>query len=245
VFLAIDIGNTNITCGIFRGNRIIKKFNIPTKKFSQKKLKQSIGKTTIRDSIICSVVPTATKIVERAIKSVISGKVYILGRNIKASIKNLYRSPREVGQDRLVNAYAGVSLYGAPLIIIDFGTAITFDVISKRAEYLGGMIIPGLRISLETLTEKTALLPRLELAMPKELIGRDTKNSMLSGIVYGFAALSDDLTSRIKQKIGERAKVVVTGGNVDLISRYCKKFDYTNKDLTLLGLNMIYLKKIS
>lgn len=245
MLLAIDIGNTNITCGIFRRSKIIKRFNIPSSRYSLKALRQYIGKAKIQDSIICSVVPSLTKIIARDLKRLVLGRIYILGKNIKVPIRNLYRKPEQVGQDRLVNAYAGIMLYGRPLIVVDFGTAVTFDVISGNRDYLGGLILPGLRISLEALSEKTALLPKLKLNKPKDLIGADTKSSMLSGIVYGFAALTDDLASRIKAKIGRSAKVIATGGNIKLIGRYCKKIDAIDEKLTLKGLAMIYSQKNS
>ena len=107
-------------------------------------------------------------------------------------------------------------------MVIDYGTAITFDVISAKGEYMGGMIVPGMRISLEALTEKTALLPRIKLTKPKEFIGRDTTNSMLSGIFYGFGALTDDLNNRLKRKLGNKTHIIATGGNISLIKPYCK-----------------------
>ncbi len=245
MLLAIDIGNTNINFGIFRGNKIIRRFIIPTKNYNLIRLKQLLHLNRQRDNeinevIICSVVPKVTNILEKDIKRLFSLKPYILGKNIKVPIKNLYRRPKQVGQDRLVNAYAGIRLYGSPLIVVDFGTAVTFDALSTNKEYLGGMILPGLRISLDALFEKTALLPKINLSAPGEFIGRDTKSSMLSGLVYGFAALTDDLSKRIKEKIGRRAKVIGTGGNIGLIGRYCRSIDKIDKDLTLKGLNLIY-----
>ncbi|MFZ2602788.1 MAG: type III pantothenate kinase, partial [Candidatus Omnitrophota bacterium] len=148
--------------------------------------------------------------------------------------------PSQVGQDRLVNAYAGLTLYGAPLVVVDFGTAITFDVISKNGAYLGGMILPGLRISLAALSQQTALLPLVKLCNPKELIGRDTKYSILSGIIYGYAALTDGMIGKIKRKIGKNALVISTGGNANLVSKYCTEITKIDGDLTLMGLNFIY-----
>lgn len=240
MLLAVDIGNTNISFGTFRDNEIVKRFNIPTKSYCLKKLKQILGKADIGDAIVCSVVPKVAKILENDIKNTFRRRPYILGKNAAVPIKNLYRNPKQVGQDRLVNAYAGVMFYGAPLIVVDFGTAITFDVISKDREYLGGMILPGLEISLVALFERTALLPEIKLEEPRELIGRDTKNSMLSGIVYGFSGLADDLAQKIKKVIGKNAQVIGTGGNISLMSRYCRKMDKTDPDLTLKGLNLIY-----
>jgi type III pantothenate kinase len=242
MLLAIDIGNTNISFGVFKGNRLIKRFDIPTKGYSLKKLKEKLGKIGIDEVIICSVVPDAAKILEKDLKQWLGKQSYNIGKEIKVPIRNLYRKPKQVGQDRLVNAYAGIRLYGAPLIVVDFGTAVTFDVISKRKEYLGGMILPGLQISLDALAERTALLPEIKLNRPKEFIGRDTQNSMLSGIIYGFASLTDSLVKRIKEKIGRNARVIGTGGNIGLIAKYCKTFDKIDKDLTLKGVNLIYNK---
>ncbi len=241
MLLAIDIGNTNINLGLFRGGRLSRRFIIPTKeKRYQSHLKKIISQYKINDIIICSVVPRATKILEKDLKKLLGKQPYIIGKDIKAPIRNLYQKPKQVGQDRLVNAYAGVMLYGAPLIAVDFGTAITFDVVSRNKEYLGGMILPGLGISLDVLNQRTALLPRIKLEEPNEFIGRDTKSSMLSGIVYGFAALTDDLVIRIKKKIGKNARVIGTGGSIDLIGKYCRRIDRIDKDLTLKGLNLIY-----
>ena len=240
MLLVIDIGNTNISCGIFKGNKIVKKFIIPTKDYSFLQMKRSLGKFAIDDCIICSVVPRLTLALNRDSNRLLKRRPFILGGNIKVPINNLYRKPEQVGGDRLVNAYAGVMLYGAPLIIIDFGTALTFDLVSKNREYLGGLIMPGLEISLDVLARRTALLPKITLAEPKELIGRDTENSVLSGIVYGFAGSIEYLVDRLNKKIGKRAKVIGTGGDIDLISKYCRRFDKIDKDLTLKGLNLIY-----
>lgn len=240
MLLTADIGNTNITFGLFKGKRLTKKINIPTKDYCLQILKGKLGRMKPSASIICSVVPDATKILKRDLRRLLGKESVIIGKDIKVPIKNLYRKPEQVGQDRLVNAYAGVKLYGAPLIVVDFGTAVTFDCISRRGEYLGGMILPGLRISLEALAQKTALLPKIGLELPRELIGRDSKNSMLSGIVFGFAALTDDLVKRIKNKIGKNAKVIGTGGNIQLVGKYCHDIDICDISVTLKGLNLIW-----
>jgi len=243
MLLAIDIGNTNTGFGVFKDSRLVRRFDIPTRSCTKRKLKVSLGGYCIEDAIICSVVPHATKATSAVVKGLIGRRPYIIGKDVRVPIRNLYRRPRQVGQDRLVNAYAGCILYGAPLVVIDFGTAVTFDIISKNREYLGGMILPGLAISLDALNERTALLPKIKLSKPKEFIGRDTKASMLSGIVYGFAALTDDLAMRIKTKIGKNASVIGTGGNIDLIAKYCKIFDKIDRDLTLKGLSLIFNKR--
>lgn len=242
MLLAIDIGNTNISFGLFSRARILRRFDIPTKDYALKKLKKNLVETDIDDTIICSVVPKARRILQKDLARLLGKHPYIIGKDIKVPIRNIYRKPKQVGFDRLVNAYVGVMLYGAPLIVVDFGTAVTFDVISKNKAYLGGMILPGLQISLDALAERTALLPKIKLNKPKEFIGRHTSNSMLSGIVYGFSALTDCLVMKIKNKIGKNAKVIGTGGNINLIGKYCKGFDKTDRDLTLKGLYLIYYK---
>lgn len=242
MLLAIDIGNTNITFGIFKGKHIERKFNIPTQTYALNKLKNKLAKLKPLDAVICSVVPKKTAVLLGDLKKILPGRVFIIGKNLIVPIKNLYRNPKQVGQDRLVNAFAGVTLYGSPLIVVDFGTAVTFDIISKDKAYLGGMILPGLRISLEALNKRTALLPRIILKAPKEFIGKDTKTSMLSGIVYGFGCLTDDLIMRIKKETGRNTLVVGTGGNIDLISKYCTSINAKDINLTLKGLYLIYIK---
>ncbi|MBI4707169.1 MAG: type III pantothenate kinase [Candidatus Omnitrophica bacterium] len=239
MLLAIDIGNTNITFGLFKQNKLVKVFNIPTKSYNIGIFKKKLGKLGFSDTIICSVVPKITRVLAHDLRGIVNTRALVVGQDIMVPIKNCYRKPKQVGQDRLVNAYAGVKLYGKPLVVVDFGTAVTFDVISNKGEYLGGMIIPGLGVSLDALSKYTALLPKVRLEPPKEFIGRDTKSSILSGVVYGYAALCDDLSARIKSKIGTKAKVIGTGGNVALIGKYCKSLDRVNKNLTLLGLNLL------
>lgn len=241
MLLVIDIGNTNINLGLFKGSRLIKRYIISTKlKNYLPALKEVFAKNNINAAIICSVVARVTFALENNLKKLLGKRPYIIGKDIKVPIKNLYRHPKQVGFDRLVNGYAGFRLYGAPLIIVDFGTAITFDVILKNKAYLGGLILPGLEISLDALANNTALLPRIKLTQPKEFIGRDTKNSMLSGIVYGFSSLTDTLVKKIKNRLGRGTKVIGTGGNINLMSRYCREFDKIDRDLIFKGLKLIY-----
>ncbi|MCX5710574.1 MAG: type III pantothenate kinase [Candidatus Omnitrophica bacterium] len=243
MLLVVDIGNTNITFGLFRGKRLLRRFDIPTKGYSRGKLKNLLKKAAVEGSIVCSVVPAITRVLARDLSALIGSRPYIIGKDIRVPVKNLYRKPKEVGQDRLVNAYAVARLYGAPAIVIDCGTAVTFDVISRNKEYLGGMILPGLGISLDALYERTALLPKVKLTNPGKLIGRDTRSSILSGLVYGMAASIDELSRRIKQKTGKSAFVIGTGGNMRLVARYCRGISKIDPDLTLKGLNLIYKNK--
>lgn len=245
MLLAIDIGNTNISCGIFKEARLIKQFDILTKSRFNTAFSKKFKKTArISAIIICSVVPAQTGIIFRELAALTGRKPYIIGKDIIVPIKNLYRKPSQVGQDRLVNAYAANILYQAPLIVIDSGTAITLDVISRNKAYLGGLIFPGMEISLKSLKEKTALLPQVKLARPKGLIGKDTKNSILSGIVFGTADLCNGLIKRLKQKLGRDSLVIGTGGNIRLNKKYCKTNIKVDKDLTLKGICLIYKNEI-
>lgn len=242
MILAIDIGNSSTTCGLFHQNKLLKRFSFPTSQPARysTSLKQGMAMRRPEAVIIASVVPRATTKLQIALKYLGLPKIIVLGKDAIVPVKNRYRLPKQVGQDRLVNAYAAVKLYGAPAIVIDYGTAITFDVISAKNEYLGGMIVPGMCISLEALTEKTALLPRIKLSKPKEFIGRDTASSMLSGIFYGFGALTDDLNNRISRTLGHKTRIIGTGGNISQIKPFCHSLQHIDQDLTLKGLNLLY-----
>lgn len=245
MLLAIDIGNTNISVGIFKNRQLKKHFDIPTKVYSRFKLRMKLGVSPqISATAICSVVPKLTEILRHDLETLTGKKPQIIGKDLSVPIKNHYSRPEQLGQDRLVNAYAACNLYPAPLIVIDSGTAVTFDVVGKNQAYLGGFIIPGIKISLEALREKTALLPLVKLDKPKILIGRDTKNSILSGVVLGIAGASSELISRIKQYIGKDATVIGTGGNICLIKKYSGLNLKIDKELTLKGINLIYEDRI-
>jgi len=242
MLLAIDIGNTNVTFGILRGNAVIKRFCIATGDCGPKNLRAVLKGLDIGDTLICSVVPEAALVLSRQIKTLTGRRPRVIGGDIKVPIRNLYRAKSQVGQDRLVNAYAASVFYGTPAIVVDFGTAVTFDVISRQGAYMGGMILPGLQLSLDALGRHTALLPALKLASPAEFIGGDTKNSILSGVVNGMAAAVDELCARIKDEIGRGAGVVGTGGNISVIGGLCRQIRIMDKDLTLKGINLIFSK---
>jgi len=245
MLLAIDIGNTNIKSAIFKGKKIIKQFDLPLKSYSKSKFAKKLASSrTISDTAICSVVPKLTGIIKHDLKLLTGKTPYIIGKDLTVPMKNFYRNPKQLGQDRLAGAYAACNLYPAPLIVIDSGTAITFDVISKNRSYLGGLIFPGMKAALDALREKTALLPQVKLQRPRTLIGRDTKTSILSGIVFGIASLSQGVVNRIKQRIGKGALVIGTGGNIDLIKKYSGIGIKIDPDLTLKGINLIYGNKI-
>ncbi len=241
MLLAIDIGNTNIHNGIFKKNTLKKTFRIPTytktlRRGYLKKLRPYLK--DIERVIIVSVAPKALKEVRYALKKIINKKILVVGKDINSGVKNLYKDPKQVGQDRLVNARSAFELYGKGAIIVDFGTAITVDVINKDKEYLGGVITPGIEISLNALTERASLLPKVSIKKPKDILGTETKESMISGAVYGFSSLCDGIVKRLK-KYSKKSKVIATGGLSPFLGPYCKSIDKIDPNLTLKGLKLL------
>ncbi len=243
--IAIDIGNTNVTVGVFKGPRLIAKGKIPTAAHglyekSMKRLLKKAGCLACKDcvSAVSSVVPAVLPMVKKTLRRIGVRDIYILGKDIKVPIKNLYACPEEVGQDRLVNAFAARELYGAPAVVIDFGTAVTFDCVSKKGEYLGGLILPGIDISLQSLYEKTALLPKIRLKTVRQVIGRTTADSMRAGILFGFGSACDGLVEKYKKLLGEPLRVIDTGGNSGLVRRYARSIKTVDEDLTLKGIRL-------
>ena len=246
MLLAIDIGNSNITFGLFKGKRLLKRVdlstsNIMVRKSFTKKVKKAFSRYNIETIVICSVAPKITRLLISILRKLFKIKPLVLDKDIKVPIKNLYKRPKQVGQDRLVNAYVGCTLYKAPLIIIDFGTAVTFDVVSKRGAYLGGIIVPGIELALSALAEKAALLPKIKLKKTPYIIGRSTAESMRSGIFNGYGSMCDGLVVRLKKRFGLKFNVVATGGNARLISKFSTSIKKLDDNLTLKGINLIYL----
>ena len=240
MLLAIDVGNTTITAGLFRGARLVARGRIPTRGSPRSLLRAVKARPRELDGvIISSVVPRATVSLKRSLNR-LGLKPLILGENIRAPVTNRYRVPSQVGQDRLVNAVAAYFLYRGPAIVVDFGTAVTLDVVSARREYLGGLIVPGIGISLEALISKTALLPRIDLAPPSEFLGRDTRQSMRSGLFHGYGALCDGIVARLKSRHAPKARVIATGGHCRMMAPYCRSVGIVAPDLTLQGLRLIY-----
>lgn len=250
MILASDIGNTTIAIGLCKGDRLALKGRLPTKDFKQFKSflknilkKRNVAPSKLESAVICSVVPKINREIKNAIRGIVDIPIYLLGENLTVPIKNLYARPRQVGQDRLVCAYTAMKLYGAPVINVDLGTAITFDLVSKNREYLGGIILPGLHLSLSALHRQTALLPEIKLVKPKTLIGKDTPGSMLSGVTFGFGSMIDGLIEKLKKELKDNPKVIATGGDCLFIKPYCRKVDYFEPDLILKGMAELAGKK--
>ncbi|MBI5024949.1 MAG: type III pantothenate kinase [Candidatus Omnitrophica bacterium] len=252
MILAVDIGNTTIACGVCAGRKILAVYRMDAfsgKARLTKEMEKLCGRIyrqypSLRDVVICSVVPKALAIAEGVIRRKLHVKPLVIGRDVKVPIKNNYKNPRQVGQDRLVGAYAAKCLYKAPCLIIDFGTAITFDVVSARGEYEGGIIIPGLRLSAESLFQKTALLPRIDaIRAPRSLIGKDTVESILSGLFNGYGAMCRGLIDQIAGTMSRRPKVIITGGHTRLMQKFIrKKIDKIDQTLVFKGIVLVHQK---
>lgn len=239
MLLAIDIGNTNISCALFKGTRINKSWDIPTKNYSKLKLFKYIKGKRLSAALICSVVPKITAKLSVDIAGISGIKPNIIGKDKKIPIKNLYLNQKQLGVDRLVNAYAASMIYGHPVIVASCGTAITLDVVSKNEVYLGGFIQPGLKLAVSMLAAKTALLPEIKLKEPFGLIGRDTQSCILNGVILGAAGAIDSLIEKIRLKTGGTTPVIGTGGDIKLIKKYSKHITKIDHSLTLKGIYLI------
>lgn len=252
MLLVIDVGNTNIVLGVYSDNKLIKCWRLSTSR------NQTVDEYGIMicslftnsnldykqvDAIaISSVVPPVMPTLEEMAHSYFNVVPLVVGPGVKTGMPILYDNPREIGADRVVNAIAGFEQYGGPLIIVDFGTATTFCVISKKGEYMGGAITAGLGIATEALFQKAAKLPRIELVKPSKVIGRNTISSMQSGLIYGYIGQVDEIVTRIKEEIDSDAFVVATGGLSEMIANESKTINKVDPNLTLEGLRIVYYR---
>ncbi len=250
MLLAIDVGNTNTVLGLYDGTRHICHFRMNTSRdrtadetgmlmlqFFQNK---NILAAEITDVVICSVVPTVMYSLEHAIRKYLNVEPVVVGPGTKTGMNIKYDNPKEVGADRIVNAVAAYHLYGGPVIIIDFGTATTFCAVAENGDYLGGLICPGIKISMEALFTQTAKLPRVEILKPPSVIGKTTITSMQSGAFYGFIGQVDYIVKKIRSELGQQAKAIATGGLARLISSESETIEEVNSFLTLEGLRLIH-----
>jgi type III pantothenate kinase len=250
MLLVFDIGNTQIVVGAFLMDKLIASWRLASDRHKtideygimvKGLLTDSHLKTDqVQGAIISSVVPPLTGLIEQTIKKYFGVGALLIGPGIKTGLAIKMEDPREVGADLIVNAVAGVKLYGPPLLIVDFGTATTFCMIGSNGDYLGGAIAPGLGIISEALFQSTALLPRVELLKPKTVISKNTIHAIQSGLIYGYIGLVESLISRMKAEVNCNMKVVATGGLSEIIARETKLIDLINPNLTLEGLRLIY-----
>ncbi len=250
MLLAIDIGNTDTTLGVFEGEKLGSTWHMSTSihrtvdEYAALLLNllrhQGLDTSDIKQAALCSVVPPLTNSFEELFQRYFHISPLVVGAGVKTGVRIRMDNPREVGADRIVNAAAAHHLYGGPIIITDFGTATTFDTVSKEGDYLGGAIAPGILTAVESLFTRAAMLPRVELSRPKHAIGTSTVTAMQSGIIFGYVGLVEGIVARIRQELGQEAKVVATGGAAHLIAKETAVIEEVNPNLTLTGLRLIY-----
>jgi len=245
--LAVDIGNTSVLFGYYDHGCLKKTFRLATKKIRAEEirfLKKIFPIDQIGTAVIGSVVPPLGKQLKKKIRTSLGVSALLIGEDIPIPITNRTRYPRQVGSDRLMNAIAAFDRYRRSAIIVDFGTAITFDVVSNKGEYLGGVIAPGIDISLQALFQHTALLPKTHLAHPAHFIGRDTVESIRIGCSVGIGGLCDRIIERIKKNYRLRPVIVATGGYAAFMARYCSTRSRIDPWLTLKGILLTYQKHL-
>ena len=253
MLLVMDVGNTNIVFGLFNGKKLILDWRFSTDKdrtsdeygllFDQIFRYNNIDVNDIEDVIISSVVPTLMHTLPAASIKYFKKEPMVIGPGIKTGMNIKYDNPKEVGADRIVNAVAAFDKYGGPIIIVDFGTANTFCFVNKEGDYCGGVITPGIKISSEALFMRTAKLPKVELIKPKKIIGKNTVNSIQSGLVYGYIGMVDYIIEKMMQEMNvseSEITVIATGGFSNLIASESKYINIIDKLLTLDGLRIIY-----
>ena len=250
MLLAIDVGNTSINLGVFDGDELTFSWRLTTgvdrspdeygSLLYALLQRQGLLASKIIGAALCCVVPPLVSVFEELCRKYLGISLLVVEPGVKTGVRISLDNPREVGPDRVVNAVAAHHIYGEPVIVIDFGTATTFDVVSQAGDYLGGAIAPGINIASEALFARTAMLPRIELTRPKQVIGKSTTSAMQSGIVFGYIALVEGMVKRIKRELGAEAKVVATGGYAYPLADEIPAIEIINPDLSLIGLHLIY-----
>lgn len=250
MLLVIDIGNTNIVIGVFEDDTLKAHWRIATKKtktedeygilFVNLFRTSSLSIDDVDGIIMSSVVPPLSTTIGSVIEQYFGQVPLLVGPGVRTGMPILYDNPKEVGADRIVNSVGAYHKYKSALIIVDFGTATTFDVVSIKGEYLGGMIAPGISISINALFIHTSKLPRVELKKPKSIIGKNTIHSIQSGILYGYVGLVDGIVDKIVEEMGIKPKVIATGGLASVITPETRTIEVICENLTLDGLRLIW-----
>ena len=250
MLLAVDVGNTQTHLGCFEGEKLIEHWRFATDAAATSdQLAVRVGSLLglrerrleqVEGAIVSSVVPPLSPEYERMSRDYLSRKCLLVGPSLKTGMPIRVDNPHELGADRLANAVASHELCGGACITVDFGTSTNFDVVSAAGEYLGGVIGPGLEISIEALSARTAKLPRMDLTEPRAAIGRNTEEALESGFLYGFAGLVDGINARLARELGGDPEVIATGGLAASIAPHCATIDRVDDLLTLTGLRLIY-----
>jgi len=250
VLLVVDIGNTNITFGLYEGKELEQTFRIATVHnrtadeygvlLSQVLELRGCDPQRVTAAIVASVVPPITDEMVGAIRHAFAREPLVVGPDTDTGVPIIYDNPRDVGADRIVNAVAAFDRFRSGVIVVDFGTATTFDCISPKGEYLGGVIVPGVRVSLDALLGNAAKLSRIEIAEPPTVVGRTTTHALQSGVVHGYASLVDGLVKKLGSELGFPCRVLATGGLAALIAKHTETVEAVDDNLTLAGLQLIY-----
>jgi len=254
MLMVIDVGNTNTVIGVYDGRGWAKDWRIETKKGRTADeigvvvlnllLANDLSPEKITGIIFSCVVPPLAPVIEELSFKYMNCKAIAVGPGIKTGIPIRCENPKEVGADRIVNAVAAYEKVRGSCIVVDFGTATTFDVISRQGEFLGGTITPGIQISIEALFQRTSKLPRVKVTRPKNVIGRDTISAIQSGIIYGYAGLVDGIVRRIQLEMGDEPRVIATGGLAEFIASEARTIQEVDERLTLEGLRLLYQRNI-
>ena len=249
MLLTLDIGNTNVTAGVFDGDELKATWRTATDRsrttdeyglaLSQLLPLKGVTVDSVTDVCLCSVVPPLTPSFVELCRNYFDADPLTVDAGVKTGVRVLYDSPRDVGPDRIVDAVAALHLYGGPAIVVDFGTATVFDAVSAAGDYLGGAIAPGIALAADALYANTSLLRRVQLAAPKSAIGSSTVHSLQSGIVLGYTDLVAGMVERFRAELGDGCKVIGTGGLAELFAD-ANIFDTIDLELTLIGLKLIY-----
>ena len=246
MLLTVDIGNTSVTLGLFENNVFVNEFRLTSDIYLTIEeyeilLKSLLKDYKIGDCIISSVVEELTQKIKSAVDNVFGFNSLILSTDINTGIKICIDKPEETGADRIANAFGAFKKYGSPVIVVDFGTATTFDIVNSKGEFIGGMISLGIMSQLKALNRFTSKLPKIDAAISSKAIGHNTNDAILSGVIRGTASMIDGMIEQCENELGEKAIIVATGGYSGLIANYLKRpFDYINPILTLEGLKFLY-----
>jgi type III pantothenate kinase len=250
MLLVIDVGNTNTKIGVCEGDRLLVSWTLTTRReqtadeygvFTGTLLHtRGIAPGDIEGVAISNVVPPVQQALERMAEQYFGVTAFSVEPGVNTAVPLAVDNPREVGPDRIVSVVAAVAAYGAPLIVVDLGTATRFDCVNARGEFIGGAIAPGISVAVDALLSRAARLFRVELVRPKEAIGRNTVTNIQSGVVHGFAGLVDGLVERMKTEMGGAPRVIATGGLAPLIADVARSIEHVDPDLKLHGLRLIY-----
>jgi type III pantothenate kinase len=252
MLLAVDVGNTNVTLALFEGERLVADWRVTSHRertademavelrqlFNLRGFELDVVSGVVISSVVPNLNPALIEVSRRYLKR----EPVMVGPGVKTGVRIRYENPKDVGADRIANALAAYTKYGGPVVVIDFGTAVTYDAISAEGDYLGGAIAPGVEISLDALVSNTAMLRRVEAVAPDSVIGRNTVTSIQSGLVWGFVAQVEGMVERIVAELGGTAKVIATGGQAGLVAGLTNVIQATDPLLTLEGLRLIYLQ---